>query len=198
VNTLNRILIVVLLLVTMVLCSILLVAPRPILNAISRQAAALVDFTNSLKWYVRIPLGILFALALDIILVLFIIVEVRKPRPKSISVEKVSGGEVQVSVASIADQLKYAVDQLPSVLRAKAKVSSKRGGVVVNMDVETSADIRVPEKAEQIVEEARRVIEEKMGLKLSRSPKVNLRTMPHPKTPPLAREKKKPPSPPGN
>jgi hypothetical protein len=182
-NTVNRVWIVILLLVAMVLCSVLLVAPVQVLSAVAQQSVALVDFLNSMRVFVRVGLGILFAAVLDIILVLFLIAEVRRPVQKAIRVKKTSGGEVQVSVNSIADRLKYEIDQLSSVLRTKPQVLAKRGGVVVELDVETAAEIDVPEKAEQIVETARRVVEEKMGLKLARPPKVNLRAVPYPSTP---------------
>ncbi|HEY67659.1 MAG TPA: alkaline shock response membrane anchor protein AmaP [Thermoflexia bacterium] len=182
-NAVNRILVVVLLLIAIPLCTILLVLPIPVLEAIGGQLTALIDFLSRLQWYVRVPLGILFALTLDVIFILLIILEVRRPTPKAIRVEKAAGGEVQISVASIADRLKYEVDQLPGILRSKAKVSARRKGVVVELDVETAAGVDVPERAEQIVETARRVVEEKMGLKLARPPKVNLRAVPYPTTP---------------
>ena len=182
-NAMNRVLVVVLLLLAIPLCTILLVLPVPVLEAVGEQLALLVDFLTYLQWYVRVPLGILFALTLDVILVLLIILEVRRPRLKAIRVEKATGGEVQISVASISDRLKYEVDQLSGVLRTTAKVSARRRGVVVELDVETAAGIEVPERAGQIVETAQRVVEEKMGLKLARPPKVNLRAVPYPTTP---------------
>ena len=67
------------------------------------------------------------------------------------------------------------------ILRTRPKVSGKRNGVVVELDVEAAAGINVPEKADGIVETARRVVEEDMGLKLARPPKVNLRVVSYPK-----------------
>jgi len=190
-NVVNRVLVVILLLVAIVLCSILLAMPVRVLDTIAQQSAVLVDVLReyerySVEWFLRVGLGVLFAATLDIVLVLLIILEVRRPTLKAIRVEKVGGGEVQVSIASIADRLKYEIDQLSGVLRSKPKVSARRGGVVVELDVETAAGIDVPMKAEQIVETARRVVEEKMGLKLHRSPKVNLRARPYSKTQPDA------------
>lgn len=182
-NTVNRVLIVMLVLVAIVLCSVLLVAPVRVLSAVAQQSVALVDFLNSMRVFVRVGLGVLFAAVLDIILVLFLITEMRRPAQKAIRVKKTSGGEVQLSVNSIADRLKYEIDQLSSVLRTKPQVLAKRSGVVIELDVETAAEIDVPEKAEQIVETARRVVEEKMGLKLARPPKVNLRAVPYPSMP---------------
>jgi hypothetical protein len=181
-NTVNRVFLVVLLLVAIVLCTLALVVPVRVFEAVARQSAALVDFLDRVRPLVRVSLGILFALVLDVIFVLLIVLEVRRSVPKAIRVKKTAGGEVMINVASIADGLRYEVDQLSTVLRSKSKVSGKRGGVVVELDVET-AGIDVPEKAEQIIETARRAVEDKMGLKLARPPKVNLRAVPYPGTP---------------
>ena len=182
-NTLNRVLVVVLLLAAIALCTLVLVAPVRALSAVAHQTMLFVDFLTSMRTVARVGLGILFAAVLDIILVLILIAELRRPAKKAIRVKKASGGEVQVSMTSIADRLRYEIDQLRSVLRTKPKVTPKRDGVVVELEVETAADIDVPQKAEQIVETARQVVEEKMGLKLARPPKVNLRAVPYPSTP---------------
>jgi hypothetical protein len=189
-NKTNRILIILVLLVIMALCTVTLVFPVRTLTSAARQLSGLaasiarlgVPFRDS-GWFVRAAVGALFAVTLDIICVLLIIAEFRWPTPRFIRAEKTTGGEVRVSIASIADRLKYEVDQLSSVLRCKPKVSARRGGVVLELDVEAAAGIDVPAKAEQIVETVRAVIEEGMGLKLARPPKVNLRTVPYPRTP---------------
>ena len=181
-NAINRVVIVVLLLVVMALCSISLVLPLTVLDATAQQADLLLEFLSSLQWYVRVPLGILFAVALDIILILLIVLEVRRSRSKSIRVEKASGGEVQVSIDSIGDRLRYEIDQLAGVLRVKPQVLARRRGVLIELNVETVAGIDVPEKADQIVALAQQVVEERMGLKLARSPRVNMRAAPYPKT----------------
>jgi hypothetical protein len=185
-NAINRAVIVILLLVTMIVCSTLLVRPATVLNAVAQQSSALASLFAehprfSGPWLVRVFTGGLFALALDIVLVLFLILEVRRPKPKAIRVEQATGGEVEVSINSIADRLKYEVDQLPGVLRVKPRVSARRGGVVIALDVETIAGVEVPQKAEQIVEMARQVVEDRMGLKISKPPKVNLRAVPYSK-----------------
>ncbi|MEE8391940.1 MAG: hypothetical protein V3S14_14240, partial [Anaerolineae bacterium] len=75
------------------------------------------------------------------------------------------------------------------ILHTKPRVSGKRSGVVIELDVEAEAGVNVPEKADQIVEVARRVVEEDMGLTLARPPRVNLRAAPYSKA------RKSPPSP---
>lgn len=193
-NAVNRMVIVILLLVAIVLCSTLLAFPVRSLDAVVQWSTAQADAIRqyerlSFRWFVRVGLGALLALILDVVFGLLIFLEVRRPKAKTIRVEKAAGGEVQVSVASIADRLQYEIDQLPGVLRVKSQASAKRGGVVLELDVETVSEINVPEQAGQIVERARQVMEEKMGIKLAQPPKVNLRAVPHtgaPSRPPVS------------
>jgi hypothetical protein len=194
-NAFNRVVLAVLLLIAIPVCTVALVFPLPILQAIGGQVAALVDFLNRLQVYVRVPLGILFALALDIIFILFLVLELRRPAAKAIRVRRVAGGDVLVGVGSIADGIKYEVDQLAGILRTRPKVSGKRGGVILELDVDIAAGMEVPQKAEQIVETVRQVVEERMGLKLARPPKVSLRTVSYPSVPRVpARPKEGPPA----
>lgn len=189
-NKVNRAVIIVALLVIMVLCTITLLFPVRVLNAAARQLRGVADYVASLGrpfrdfgWFVRVAVSILFLLTLNIIGILLVIAEVRWPAPRFIRAEKTTGGEVRVSVSSIAERLKYEIDQIAGVLRCKPKVSAKRGGVVVELDVETAVGIDVPTNAEQIAEATRLVVEEKMGLKLARPPAINLRTVPYPRAP---------------
>ncbi len=176
-NTLNRVVLVILLLGVMVLCSFVLVVPLPTLRVIGEQAGLLADSVARIRPVVRLPLGILLAVIVNIVAILLIVVEVGKPAPKSISVEHAAGGEVTLSIASVADQLKAEISQLPEVLKAKPKVSAKRKGVAVEIDAQIAAQTGLPGKAERIVETVRRVVEEGMGLKLARPPRVNIETI---------------------
>ena len=180
-NAFNRILVVLLLLVAIVSCTIVLVVPvpSPVVETMAQQLvnlAELVDFKlYSFEWLVRVIVGICLALPLDGLLVFLLILELRRPSQKAIRIEKAAGGDVLISIASIADRIKHEVGQLSGVLRTKPKIAGKRKGVQVELNVEAEAGVNVPEKAEQIVEVARRVVEEDMGLKLARLPKINLR-----------------------
>jgi hypothetical protein len=183
VDVFNRVLIVLMLLIAIVLCTLVLVLPLPVLDAVAQQSADLVGALERLQWYVRLSMGVLVALVLDAVFLLLIILELRRPSRRPIRVEKAAGGEVLISVASIADRIRYEVDQLPSILRTRPRVSGKRKGVVVALDVEAATGINVPDQAGQIVELVRRVVEGDMGLKLIGPPKVSLRVMSYPKSP---------------
>jgi hypothetical protein len=173
-NTFNRVVLVILLLLGMVICSLVLVLPLPTLRLIALQAGGLSEFLGRVNPYVLLPIGILLALIVDLIGILLIILEVRRPAATAISVEQAAGGKVMLSIASISDQLKTEVSKLPDVLQVKPRVAAKRSGVLVELDTKIAAEAGVPSKAERIVETVRLVVEQKMGLKLVRPPKVNI------------------------
>jgi hypothetical protein len=179
-NAFNRVVMVALLLAAMVLCIVLLVGVRVVVPVIAQQSATLAESIEGRTWYeLELP-GCAIASVVNLILGLFVLLEVRRPR-RSIRVGKAAGGEVSVSVASITDRLKHEVGQVSDVLRTRPRVLGKRSGVVVELDVAAAAGVTVPEKADQIVEVARRVVEEDMGLKLVRPPKVSLRVVSYPR-----------------
>ena len=182
-NVVNRIVVVVVLLVLIPVCTMVLIFPQLAIGVLQGQLAALAYALSRLLPWARMLGGILFALTLDIILALLVFVEVRRPARRAIRVEKAAGGEVQISNASISDRLEFEVDQIAGVLRSKAKVSARRRGVIIEVDVEAASGVNVPEKAGQIVETVRGVVEDQMGLKLARKPKVRLRTIPYPHPP---------------
>ncbi len=173
-NTVNRVVLVVLLLAVMVLCSFVLVLPVETLRTIAQQAGGLADSLARVRPVVRLPVGILLAVIVNLVAILLIILEVGRRAPTSIKVEQVTGGEATLGVASIGDQLKAEIKQLPGVMQVKPKVSAKRKGVVVEIDAKIAAETGVPGEAEKIVETVRRVVEEKMGLRLGRPPRVNI------------------------
>lgn len=181
-NTFNRVLLVVLLLVAISLCTLVLVFPVPVLQTVGTNAQVLAETLSTVTAPLRLVLGILAALVLNIILIVFIILELRRPKRKAIKVEQLAGGQVLVNVGSVADRLRYEVDLLPGVLRTKPLVTSKKGGVVVELGVEAAAGINISESAVLIVERVQDVIENKLGLRMARPPKVQLRTVSYPKT----------------
>ena len=185
-NAANRAILVILFLISMVVCSILLIVPAPVFGLLAGWFGALGHYfgrfaTYTAGWAIQLAVGIFLAAVLDFVLILLIVLEVRRPRTRPIRVEKAAGGDVLISASSIADRLRYEIDQLPDVIRVRPKVRARRRGVAVELYVETAAGIDVPEKAERIVAVSRVVIEEKLGLKLARSPKVNLSAVRYPR-----------------
>jgi len=176
-NVFNRVVVILLLLATTVVLAIVMVVPQPVIVVMMREltfAEALLTPTTHL---VLIVLGSFLIL----VCILLLWLELWRPERKTVRVPQVSGGETEVSIDSIAQRLKYHVDQLAGVIEVTPKVISKGKSVDVTLDLETSPEIEVPKKTEEVCQVARQVIEEGMGLKL-RKIRVNIRHAPYPET----------------
>jgi hypothetical protein len=172
-NTANRVILVVLFLIVIALCTFILIVPVPALNAFSTTASNLARSLESMPWYVLLPVGLFAALVIDIVLALLIYLELRRPS-KAIRVAKAAGGEVELDMASVADRLRHELCALPGILSCTTHLSSQRKGIAVRVNVETVPDVTVPDKSAEILETARRVLEEDLGLKLARPVKASL------------------------
>lgn len=78
--------------------------------------------------------------------------------------------EVLISSDAITQQLEYSLDALTDVIKVHAQVLSagKDKGVDVLVELSTTADVDVKGKTEEAAGVARHVIEDKLGLKVSR------------------------------
>jgi uncharacterized alkaline shock family protein YloU len=182
-NAFNRIVVVVLLVVLTVLCCALSVGAKWIVPPAADQMTMWAEGLEDAGPLTTVGVGAAIGLAPVLVLVFLFILEVRPRRRRFIRAEKSTGGQVEVSILSIADRLRHEVNGLPGVLSVKPKVSGRRRGVEVRLDVDIAAGLDVPPQAEQVVETVRQVVEEKMGLKMATLPKVHVRTVPYPKTP---------------
>lgn len=179
-NVMNRILVVFGLLIALPLGIALCVAPIPILGAIGQGLDNLVSWLDTIPALVRILLGLLFAIAWMVICLLLLILELRRPPRRRVRVERVDGGAVEVDLKTVTDHIAYELEQLPGVLRARSRASARRNAVVVEVEVDTAGDMAVPAQASYIVDAVRRVVEEKVGVRLAQPPQVRMHATPAP------------------
>jgi len=145
---------------------------------------------------------ILSAILFDVLLIGLLTLEIRGPARRTLRVAKVGGGEVSVTAESLVERIQYHVDQVADVIGVQVKVAPRGGGVDLDLNIQTGADVNVPEKAEQVLEVTRQVVEDKMGLKLARKPRINIHAMPYPgvvarpTAPPQSPRQPMPPTPP--
>jgi hypothetical protein len=183
VNIFNRIMMVLAILVVFVVATIGLVVPEQSLAVIKAGVDTTLHTMGRIRPEFILPfraLLILCAVLLDVLLIGLFVSEVRGPARHSVPVQKIGGGTVSVTIESLAERLRYHLDQLADVISVKAKVTPRGKGVDLELDVQTGADVNVPEKAEQVLQVARQVIEDKMGLKLARPPRVYIHAAPYP------------------
>ncbi|GBD10051.1 hypothetical protein HRbin22_02314 [Candidatus Thermoflexus japonica] len=191
-NALNRIIVVLMLLVAIPLCNVLLITPVELARLIQSASNTAIETLSQIRPEIRYGVGILLALVLDALLILWLLFEVRPPR-RIVRVPAVSGAIVAVAVDSIRERLKYHLDQLADVIEVHPRVIPHREGLRVELDVLTTPEIEVPSKAQEVLQMARVVVEDKMGLRLYGQPVVRIRHAPYPKggarpTPPTAHE----------
>jgi hypothetical protein len=182
-NTINRILVVLGLLVVMVVCAAVFVAPIPVLGELNQGLQGLVGWLAGVPAVWRIALGVLFALAWVFICIILLILEIAPRRRREVSVQKVDGGRVEVSLRTVEEHLTYELDRMRGVLRSQARVTAQKDGVLVDVRVDTAGDEAVPLRASRVVELVRTVVEDKVGVKLARPPRVHLRAQPIPPIP---------------
>jgi uncharacterized alkaline shock family protein YloU len=183
VNAFNRVVVILFLLATMVVSAIFFVVPVsalqtvvPFLQQLEINLAAM----TGPRALLRLGGGLVFAFFIWVFCAAILWLEVRRPRAKTIKVQKVSGGEAELTTDSIANRLEYNIDQLADVIKVKPTISAGRKGVKVDLDLETTPEIEVPMKTEEVQELTKDVIENRMGLKLD-SVRVVIRHAPYPK-----------------
>jgi hypothetical protein len=179
----NKVVVILLLLVLIPVVTVGLIVPREAVQLLSDTLDNLDERLDTSVSTLELVIRATIALLIDCLLVVLLYLEVRRPARQGVRVRQVEGGEAQIAVESIVDRLTYHIDPLPGVLEVKPKVSPRRGGVEVALDVEMAADINMPDNIETISRVARDVVEGEMGLKLKGKPKLNLRTVLYPEQP---------------
>ena len=183
-NVFNRLVVIVLLIVSMIVLPVLLVLvpARPDNVAIIGQGAlSRLEAIGGQNQFLLVIGGAALAVLTFVFCGLLLWLELRRPYGKAVRVQKVSGGEAQVTTDSIARRLAFNIDQLADVISVKPKVLAKGKGVHVRLNVETGPEIDVPAKTEEISRVAREVIEERMGLKLAGKLEISIKHAPYPR-----------------
>ena len=182
-NAFNRVVVVLLMLTIMVISAIFFIAPLPTLQVtipfLQKLETNLAAMAGP-RAFLRLGGGLIFTFFVWVFSAAILWLEVRRPRTKTIKVQKVSGGEAELTTDSIASRLEYNIDQLADVVKVKPTISSGRKGVLVDLELETTPEIEVPMKTEEVQQLTKDIIENRMGLRLD-SVRVVIRHAPYPK-----------------
>ena len=165
-NVLNRIIVIVLLVAFLVLLPVLIFLAMVMPDAsVATADQAVASIQANLTLIHRIVFSLVAAL-IFVALVLFLWLEIRRARAKAIEVQEITVGEARVSISSIVQRLEYNIDRLQDVVSVRPVVKAKGNGVDVVVNLQTSPEIDIPMKTEEVVQLTREVIEDQMGLKL--------------------------------
>jgi hypothetical protein len=180
-NIFNRLVMILLIPLLALVVTVVLMAPNAVWEAIVNfvQANATQRVVDNLA--VRLAFAGV-ALAIDFVLLILFLLEIRRAPQRMVRVRRASGGEVRLPLESIADRLAYHIDQVPGVIDVRPRIGARGGNVTVRLLVHTAPDVDVPTKADEIIAIATNVVREKLGLTLAGEPAVELRVAPYPQT----------------
>ncbi len=173
-NTFNRIVIVILLLVLIPLLSMFFVIPHSVLTNTGVWMQELGEQLWQMKPLLRLPVGIILALFFDALAAFIIYLEVRRTN-RFIDVQHVDGGSATVSVGSIVQQIKHQAEPLSEIIKVTPQIEKKRHGVKAGMEVLVAAGTDVPGLAAELVALIKQVVEVELGLKLASAPQVRIK-----------------------
>lgn len=172
-NVLNRIWVIVDLLLAMVLCTVLLIFPHTLLPTIGAWLIEVGQGLNQLDPWLRFGFGVLLAVLLNTLALIWIVLELRKPK-RYLKVETLEGATVKVLAESVALQIQYRLDPLPGVIRVKSAVGVKQGRVKAHAEVNVPLGVDVLDTAQRCVEAVRAAVTEDLGLALAEDPVVHV------------------------
>jgi hypothetical protein len=183
-NVFNRLVMILLLFVLIIVTAVVAIAPEQSLNLLAtffewlRQGAA--NYMSSGDWAFFAASRVIVGGAIVIVCLVFLWLELRRPRKKTIRAQKLAGGEAHIAIDSIAQRLAYNIDQLPDVVKVSPRITGRSRGVDIDLVLETSPDIDVPMKTEEVIQVTREVVGERMGLRLGKV-QVKIKHAPYPK-----------------
>jgi len=167
-NVVNRAIAIVVLVILIVVSAIslllALVRPEASIAAVARLVASM---QSNLSLTNRLSFAIVAALAL-IASALLLWLEVRRPQARNIQVQEVTGGDARVSIESIVQRLEHNIGRLQDISGVKPVVAGRGNGVEVMLNLQTAPEIDVPMKTEEVIQVAKDVVENQMGLKLQK------------------------------
>ena len=178
-NVLNRLIVIVLLVMLLVLLPVLIFLAMAMPDAsVATAGQAVTSVEGNLTLVNRtvfsVVAGLIFVAGL-----LFLWLQIRRSRAKDVAVQEITVGEARVSIGSIVQRLEYNIDRLQDVVTVRPVVKAKGSGVDVVVNLQTSPEIDVPMKTEEVVQVTKEVIEDQMGLKLNKV-SVEIKHAPYP------------------
>jgi uncharacterized alkaline shock family protein YloU len=173
VRVFNRTVVILETLLLIVMLIVAAVVPNTLLD---RALYTLQQAQSSLQlgWPRSYIVFLLVVIVLVFLLLVLLWLELRPQSKRTITVRGRDGTEAEVSTSSVAQSLQRRISEVPDVSRVRATVRGVRAGVDVVLDLETTPEIDIPSKMDEVSQAARDLVESKMGLHVARI-KVNVK-----------------------
>jgi hypothetical protein len=175
-NILNRLFAIVLLLVAVAAVTLVAALPAEALGVTIVGLAWLKGLADRLLPAGRLAVAAA-GLALDLVLLFWLWLEIRRPRYRTVQVNRADGAAAEVTTETLTERLEYAVDALPGVVQARARVRSYGKSVAVTIEAEITPETPVAVTASKIAATVSQEAEAAMGLALRGKPKVHIKAI---------------------
>lgn len=111
-------------------------------------------------------ISILALLMVIVICVLLLLLEFYRKRQKIAKIYNVESGKAMITLSTISQQIKDSVMKVNGLQNARINIISRQAGIIINMMVELSQDLNIPEKMTEIINVARDVALNKLNIKV--------------------------------
>lgn len=173
-NTLNRVVIVVVCLVLIAALTALFLLPQIVLENLGRWMLDWGNYFYGLDPWVRLGIGVVLAVVVDLLLLLVIYFEVRRGRNRFIRVQQVAGGMANISIESVVELLQHRLDPLPGVIEVAPHIQAKGNRVAARVEAGVTRGTNVPQTANQLIKTIQTVLTDELGLQIAGQPEVRV------------------------
>ena len=169
-NTVNRIIAILLFLLLLVIIVALALSPGESINWLQMQLSDLnsiitrYQITDPTNFNIARVAAVVAALLLLVPLIMAQFPSKGEPTVKL----KTAAGGAQVTTESVEKRLAWHLDQLADVISVQPVVRSRGDQVDIRLNVDTTPEIDVPMKTEEIMLVTREIVTDSMGLKLGK------------------------------
>ena len=177
-NVFNRILAVLAILVALAVVLLVMLYP---LDAVDVVKANLDQFEESLFDNQFFYLFLAVSGAVELLLLVLLWLEVRRPRRRTVRVKTKEGGRAQLGIESVSQSLEYRIDELAGVRRVAPHVVSRGRDVDVIIELDTSPSVNIPVLTDQIMDLCHDIVEGQLGVKIHGKPDIRITHEPYPR-----------------
>ncbi|MCL5069357.1 MAG: alkaline shock response membrane anchor protein AmaP, partial [Actinobacteria bacterium] len=98
--------------------------------------------------------------------IFLLLLEFYRRRTKIAKIYNVESGKAMITLATISQQIKDSVMKVKGLQNVRINIISKQSGIIINLMVELSQNLNIPEKMTEIINVARDVSLNKLNIKV--------------------------------
>ncbi len=118
------------------------------------------------EYNIQAFVAFLALLAVFAISVFLIVMEFYRRRARTASISSSKTGNAMVTLGTIAGQIKNGVAKIDGLEEVKVKIIPKTTGIIIDMNAKLSDGVNIPEKMQEIINEAAGIVSDKLGIKV--------------------------------